>query len=428
MSTIYLSYRREDSAAMAGRLADRLAARFGREAVVKDAFHELDVVPEGAPVQAYLDGILQDCAAQLVIIGRQWLDARDEAGRRRLDNPLDVVRLEVEAALRRGIPVIPLLVHGVGVPPAEALPAGLRELVQRNGLAIRYDPDFDDDVARMLRAIERWVQPLIATGAPAAVGVATAPGSAAMSSAMAAGGAGAVRVTQRGRGRAGLMAGLVALVVVAASGIGFVAAQVRNAQVAAPATARVYPTPTPEATPAPPGNYSNPLTTGAPGWPQNPTCFPAGDGYHVSSGNGCAAPQQAQVVDADITVTVKQISGSDRQPYGVYFRLGGFGTEYYTFSLASAGAWNCARVTDDGTFHYLVPWTYSNAIRKGLNAVNTIHVHVAGNQLAFYINGTQVGAARDLSNPLHGDDVANGLYSSKGVEAVFTEYTVAALH
>ena len=91
----------------------------------------------------------------LVVIGRGWLDAADEGRRRRLDLATDFVRVEIESALERNIPVIPLLVDGAGVPPAEKLPPSLANLTYRNGIPIRYDPDFHPDVDRLIAGLTR---------------------------------------------------------------------------------------------------------------------------------------------------------------------------------------------------------------------------------------------------------------------------------
>jgi hypothetical protein len=91
----------------------------------------------------------------------------DAQGRTRLEQPADLVRLEVEGALQRGIAVIPLLVQGAAMPGEGALPESLRPLAYRNALPVRYDPDFDTDMSRVIAAAERIVSPA-ATSAAAA--------------------------------------------------------------------------------------------------------------------------------------------------------------------------------------------------------------------------------------------------------------------
>jgi hypothetical protein len=89
-----------------------------------------------------------------VVIGRQWLNSVSESGLRRLDEPRDFVRVEIEAALQREIPLIPLLVQGATVPSENDLPSSLQDLSYRNAISIRPDPDFHYDVDRLIKGIE----------------------------------------------------------------------------------------------------------------------------------------------------------------------------------------------------------------------------------------------------------------------------------
>jgi hypothetical protein len=150
---IFISYRRDDSAATVGRIYDRMVARFGREAVFKD----VDSIPPGVDFEGYMRSILAECAVQLVVIGPLWLELAGADGRRRLDVPGDYVRLEIEAALAQGLPIIPLLVQGAAMPHAPQLPPSIQGLARYNGLLVRYDPDFENDMRRMLSSIERWL-------------------------------------------------------------------------------------------------------------------------------------------------------------------------------------------------------------------------------------------------------------------------------
>jgi len=93
------------------------------------------------------------CSVLLAVIGPNWVDARDEHGNRRLDNPNDFVRIEIVAALQRSIPVIPLLLDGARIPTADELPENLKELSLRNGMEVRH-ASFQDDMSRLLRALK----------------------------------------------------------------------------------------------------------------------------------------------------------------------------------------------------------------------------------------------------------------------------------
>jgi hypothetical protein len=152
---IFISYRREDSAATCGRIFDRLVARFGRDAVFKD----VDSIPPGVDFREHIGRFLDQSAMALVVIGPQWRGVTDAQGRTRLEQPADLVRLEVEGALQRGIAVIPLLVQGAAMPGEDALPATLKPLAYRNALPVRFDPDFDTDMSRVIAAAERVVSP-----------------------------------------------------------------------------------------------------------------------------------------------------------------------------------------------------------------------------------------------------------------------------
>ena len=93
----------------------------------------------------------------LVIIGISWLKISDENGNRRLDDPDDFVRIEIESGLERNIPVIPILVGGAEVPRAQDLPISLQSLVFRNAISVRHDPDFHSDMKRLSDAIDESI-------------------------------------------------------------------------------------------------------------------------------------------------------------------------------------------------------------------------------------------------------------------------------
>src|SRR5688572_28061053 len=132
MSKILISYRREDSAAYAGRLADRLRQSFGDENV----FVDIDTIQPGQDFIESIDASVGSCDALVAVIGRTWLSGSDASGRRRLDNPDDFVRREIATALRRGIRVIPALVGDARMPTASDLPDDLSTLVRRHALEI----------------------------------------------------------------------------------------------------------------------------------------------------------------------------------------------------------------------------------------------------------------------------------------------------
>jgi hypothetical protein len=156
MHQIFISYRRDDARVMCDRIYDYLATVFGGSAV----FRDLDALSGGLDFRQGLDHGLGSCKVALVVIGPRWVGATDAAGQRRLDVPTDFVRLEVEALLRRQIPVIPLLVEGAVPPQAPELPASLAPLAYRQVRPVRADPDFRRDMQAVVSDLVRYV-PLV---------------------------------------------------------------------------------------------------------------------------------------------------------------------------------------------------------------------------------------------------------------------------
>lgn len=145
---IFISYRRQDSADISGRIYDRLVQQFGKDAVFKD----VDSMPLGIDFRMHLQHSVGRCTVLLAVIGNSWMGV--ESGRRRLDDTRDHLRIEIETALQRNIPVIPVLVQGASIPSEEQLPPSLQSLAYRNGLAIRTDPDFHTDMERLIKGIQ----------------------------------------------------------------------------------------------------------------------------------------------------------------------------------------------------------------------------------------------------------------------------------
>lgn len=149
-NTIFIGYRRDDTADVAGRIYDHLEAKFGAEAIFKD----VDSIPVGTKFKEYIPTIVEQCQFFLALIGPGWLGVRGE-GSRRIDDPEDFVRLEVEAALQSfGVQLLPVLVNGAQMPSASQLPQALCPLADHHAAVIRRDPDFRADVERLIRTIE----------------------------------------------------------------------------------------------------------------------------------------------------------------------------------------------------------------------------------------------------------------------------------
>ncbi|MGH9276488.1 MAG: TIR domain-containing protein [Acidimicrobiales bacterium] len=146
--TIFISYRRDDTAGYAGRLHDDLVEWFGPQYVFRDVTR----ITPGRDFHEVIAGVLESCAAVLVVIGREWLLSIDEEGRRRLDDPEDVLRAEVTAALERGTLVIPVLVEKARMPAELELPEPLRGLARRQAVELS-DANWERDVALLAATI-----------------------------------------------------------------------------------------------------------------------------------------------------------------------------------------------------------------------------------------------------------------------------------
>jgi hypothetical protein len=128
---IFVSYRRADAGWPARWLADRLAAQFGADVV----FQDVDSIRPGDDFADEIEAAVGSCSVLLALIGPRWLAAESGTGRR-LDNPQDWVRLEIEAAIRRRIRVIPVLLDGARMPATDELPPSLRELARRQAVTL----------------------------------------------------------------------------------------------------------------------------------------------------------------------------------------------------------------------------------------------------------------------------------------------------
>nr|QEO74244.1 hypothetical protein [uncultured bacterium] len=147
---IFVSYRRDDTAGHAGRVYDRLVERFG----TRDLFMDIDTIRPGTDFEKVIDEALDHCDVMLALIGPTWLTSTDRNGRRRLDLPEDFVRLELEAALRRGVTIIPVLLQKAEMPSRADLPESLAPLTRWQALELS-DRRWRTDVAELLDELER---------------------------------------------------------------------------------------------------------------------------------------------------------------------------------------------------------------------------------------------------------------------------------
>jgi hypothetical protein len=148
MDSIFLSYRRDDSEGQAGRLYDDLVADFGSDSV----FMDVAAIQPGRDFRKSIDQSLNSCGVFLSLIGKSWLTAKDTSGQRRLDDPADFVRIETAAALKRDIPVIPVLVQGASAPKSDQLPDDLKELAFRNAVELTH-ARWASDIQVLIKAL-----------------------------------------------------------------------------------------------------------------------------------------------------------------------------------------------------------------------------------------------------------------------------------
>jgi hypothetical protein len=150
MPKIFISYRRQDSAYAAGIVRDHLQKTFGRESV----FMDIDNVPLGQDFREHIQRAVNQCDVFLALIGENWTGRSDTTNRTTIDDPQDYVRVEVEAALLRSIPLIPVLVGQGRLPNIEDLPSKIQLLSFRNAAELRPGPHLQAQLKRLSDGIE----------------------------------------------------------------------------------------------------------------------------------------------------------------------------------------------------------------------------------------------------------------------------------
>jgi len=156
---IFVSYRRQESSGWAGLAADKLAEHFGEDRV----FRDIDSLEPGLAFAEAIERALDSSEVLIAVIGKNWLTVTDAAGRKRLENPNDYVRLEIATALKRKIRVIPLLVPGATMPSADELPADLADLAHRHAFQLS-ESSWRDDIRRLNTRLEKVVGPRAGEG------------------------------------------------------------------------------------------------------------------------------------------------------------------------------------------------------------------------------------------------------------------------
>jgi hypothetical protein len=164
MGNVFLSYRRADSGGVCGRITDSLRGVFGANSV----FRDLSSIPGGVDFRRSVNDALSRSQVVLALIGPTWATVTDEAGRRRLDNPEDPVRIEIESALQQRIPILPVLVLGAHMPPAQVLPPAIAQLSFLNAYELHDDPLYQTEIQRLIQGIAYFIPLLPTESEPAA--------------------------------------------------------------------------------------------------------------------------------------------------------------------------------------------------------------------------------------------------------------------
>jgi hypothetical protein len=417
---LFISYRRDDSASAAGRIYDRLAAYFGRDAIFKD----VDNIPVGQNFEQIIVNALQQSAVTLVLIGPQWATVANDRGRR-LDDPQDPVRIEVETALRRGGPVIPLFVEGAAAPNVATLPPSIRPLFAQNALQARNDPWFDGDMSQLATTLSQWLPLRVA---PATPDVAIGP------------------TPRRRVGRTVGVASLtlaasvvliVALILIGLAGAGLAGQGPFGALGGATpyATTPIQPTATP--LPVEHVKIDENLTRTQSGWEKDSTCVFKSDGYHViatpfppnltASENAVACIEEGTTyTNFHLTAHVHVPGGATQAQYFLAFRINDKirPTNLDDFSIdvrsnQKSESWNAVSRSNDEDNLY-TGFSTSIPINTG---DNTLEVYANGSDFTIFVNGVALGSFRDPIND-HAGYIGLGVIQG---EAIYTSVKIATL-
>jgi hypothetical protein len=151
---IYISYRRQDAQFLAGVVYDRLTRHFGYGQV----FIDVDSIEIWDDFIETIIRAVTSCDVLLALIGLGWASAGDYSGRRRIDDPDDLVRIEIEAALERGVHVIPVLSDGAIMPHASELPPSLAPISRLNAGEVRHSLLYEKDIDQLIVGIDRAIR------------------------------------------------------------------------------------------------------------------------------------------------------------------------------------------------------------------------------------------------------------------------------
>lgn len=143
---IFLSYRRASTADITERIYDKLVASFKPRIIFKD----VNSIPAGIDFRKHIDQSLNKTKVFVLIMGDQWVNELEESP--------DYVQIEIETALLHGVPIVPVLIKKADMPDENMLPDAIKSVVYRNAVRVRSDPDFENDVDRLIGAIIEQVE------------------------------------------------------------------------------------------------------------------------------------------------------------------------------------------------------------------------------------------------------------------------------
>ena len=150
---IFINYRRDDDPGFTALLREHLAEKFAADQL----FMDIDSIEPGLDFVRVLEEKVDKCDVFLAVIGPRWLNSRDEAGNRRLDNPTDFVRIEIESCLKLEKRIIPVLVNNADIPRPEHLPESLKPLARRNAVQLTRDR-FKADAQGLIKALGKALE------------------------------------------------------------------------------------------------------------------------------------------------------------------------------------------------------------------------------------------------------------------------------
>jgi hypothetical protein len=391
---IFISYRREETAYPAGWLYDRLVERFGSGQVFKD----VDSIQLGDDFVEVITGAVGSCDVLLALIGKQWLTVTDGQGRRRLDDPEDFVRLEIEAALARDVRVIPILVDEARMPPASELPGSLAGLVRRQALELS-PARFDFDTGRLLRVLD-------ATLAEVRAGQATpdAPPSPAPP---------APAAPRRRSRRAWVLAGAGVAVTLVLVAVLVADADTTPGPTGAATTATRTVSPA-SVTTTPPAVYEavfrDSFSSRAGGWKGDEGAAYADGAYRISAppspgggGAGSLATKSSRVYPSApprirISVQARRLPASDRSMgFGILCR--GTGEDAYVLMISD----DYAKIEQWGSSYKLLKEASARVDPDARNELRAVCSGGSGRQpvrLELWVNGRKVVATTDREDPI----------------------------